>query len=353
MTKKSIAAIAPHEDLGFFAPDSATRKVWGYVTTPLIGIQRATVVEELDPNLLAAVHNTGDNYARLPTRYARTVQYFATVAFGDSATVWKMADVLVKIHSKAIGIEPVSGQRYDANDPDSQLWILITGWHSVLKAYEMYGPGKLTEAEELEYWADCAVAAEFQTCDPASVPRSRAEVQAYFEGWRPRLAASEATQQMMDHLLDGVNAIVPNRGIWRVLRPFANWSLRKGTIASMPRHMRQMAGVRQSVVTDVLIRPFLRMGFAVAHRVVPIKRYLLKVLAPGTLQVIEPHWRGIPPVNPVVLTPEEARVRYGYAKPAEAHLELRARQAARVFNDGLAPSDEGLLESQAALGKLA
>lgn len=33
--------------------------------------------------------------------------------------------MLVKVHAKAIGLEPVSGNRDDANDPDSQLWIHV------------------------------------------------------------------------------------------------------------------------------------------------------------------------------------------------------------------------------------
>lgn len=344
--------IEPQEDYGFFGPDSVTQRVWGYSTTPLIGIQRATVVEELDPHLLAAVNDTRANYDRLPTRYARTVHYFASVAFADSRTVTKMADVLVKVHSKAIGHDPVTGRPYDANDPDSQLWILITGWHSVLKAYEMYGPGKLSEDEERQYWAECAVAAELQTCDPADVPRSREEVRAYFEQWRPRLAASEAAQQMMEQLLNGANAIVPRKGILRVLRPIANWSLRVGTIATMPRHMRSMAGIRQSALLDLLIRPYLRIIFAITHRSLLLKRYLLGTLAPQTLPVVMPYWRGIAPVNPVVVTPAEARERLGYVRPSEAHHDLRAKQRERVFGAGQAPSDIGIIESQSLLGSI-
>ncbi|MFD9041637.1 hypothetical protein ACFU6M_19945 [Streptomyces bottropensis] len=48
----------------------------------------------------------------------------------------------------------------------------------------------------------------------------------------------------------------------------------------------------------------------------------------------------------------EARARHGYAKPAEAHLAFRARQAARVFDGGEAPGDQGLIESQEILGPL-
>lgn len=346
--------ITPHRDYGFFAPDSVTRKVWSFPTTPLTGIVRAVVIEEFDPNLVAAVHQTGANYDRLDTRYARTVQYFAAVAFADSQSVTKMADVLVKIHSKAIGIEPVSGNRYDANDPASQLWILVTGWHSVLKAYETFGPGRLSDAEVEQYWAECAIAAEFQTCDPADVPRSREEVRAYFAEWKPRIAASLSTHQMIDQLLNGVNAVLANqKGLPRLIRPFANYVIRTSTIATLPHHMRALANIRQSRFTDLWVTLVMKAAMAVVARRLFIQRWVLGTIAPKTLPIIEPYWRGIEPVNPVVLTPEQARHQWGYVRPAEAHLELRARQAERVFGDGLAPSDEGLIESQSVLGRLA
>ena len=41
--------ITPHEDYGFFGPDSVTWKVWSYPTSLTVGFQRAVVIEELDP----------------------------------------------------------------------------------------------------------------------------------------------------------------------------------------------------------------------------------------------------------------------------------------------------------------
>ena len=182
--------VTPHEDYGFFGPDSVTWKVWSYPTSLTIGFQRAVVVEELDPSLVAAVDKTHDIYKRPRTRYDRTLRYFAMVAFADSRSTSHVADVLVKVHSKAIGTDPYSGQAYDANDPDSQLWIQLTGWHSILKAYETFGPGKLSPEEEAQYWAECAVAAELQTCSPDDIPRSREELRAYYERMRPQLSGS-------------------------------------------------------------------------------------------------------------------------------------------------------------------
>lgn len=188
---KKRTPVQGHEDYGFFGPDSVAWKVWGHPTSLTVGFQRAVVVEELDPALVASVNATQAIIQRPRTRYDRTIRYFAMVAFADSRSATEAADVLVKVHSKGIGIEPLSGQPYDANDPQAQLWIHLTGWHSVLYAYEKYGPGKLTEDEERQFWQECAVAAELQTCSPDDVPRTRAGVREYFESMRPRLAGSE------------------------------------------------------------------------------------------------------------------------------------------------------------------
>ncbi|WP_109506131.1 oxygenase MpaB family protein [Nocardioides speluncae] len=349
---KLRAETEPMEDYGFFGPDSVTWKVWGHATTPIIGLQRAVVVEELDPALIAAVDATGANYDRPRTRYDRTVRYFAMVAFADSRTVSKAADVLVKVHSKAIGTEPVSGNRYDANDPHSQLWILLTGWHSVLKAYELYGGGKLTAEEENRFWEECAVAAELQTCSAADVPRTREGIQEYFEQMRPRLAVSEAAQRMMDHLLNAKVALPEPPLLLRPAVEVINLVLRAGTIATMPRWMRRMSGFDQPRIVDWLVRPVLRIAFGVVDRSPRLKLRVAHLIAPSVTAVVAPYILGVAPRSEDVLTPGKARELYGYDKPALAHLALRAKQHDRVFGQHQAPSDEGLIESQAVLGSL-
>lgn len=168
-----------------------TWKVWSHPTSFILGFVRSVTIEHLDPNLAAAVIESGGVKDRPHTRYGRTLCYFGMVAFGATEPTAKAADVLVKVHSKAIGHDPVTGGTYDANRPDSQLWIHMTAWHSILYCYERFGPGRLTPDEERQYWEECARAAELQTIDPATVPRTRAAVVAYFEEWRPRLAVSE------------------------------------------------------------------------------------------------------------------------------------------------------------------
>ena len=353
MALRTSKDVAPLEDHGFFGPGSVTWKVWSYPTSLTLGFSRAVVVEELDPNLVASVDRTQDIYQRPKTRYDRTIRYFALVALGDTRTASKAADVLVKVHSKAVGTEPYAGGEYDANDPDSQLWILVTGWHSVLKAYEMYGPGKLTEAEEEQYWAECAVAAELQTCDPADVPRSREELHAYYERMRPVMSGSPIAKKAMRHLMD-VNQLIGD--VPAPLLP-ARWLVaavfRAGVIATLPHWMREMGDLPQSRMTDALVRPVIRSAFGLVSLSTSTQLALLQRLSPSTVPIAEPALRGIAPVKEEVLSPADARERYGYQKPAEAHRDLRARQRDRVFARGEDASDSGLVESQSVLGRLA
>ena len=290
----------PHEDYGFFGPDSVMWRVWSYPTSIAVGFIRAVVIEELDPFLVAAVDQSEKVYTQPKVRYDRTLAYFATVAFADSRTAIEASATLVRVHSMAKGIEPISGRVYDANDPAQQLWIHMTAWHSILLAYERYGPGKLSEEDELQYWAECAVAAELQTFDPALVPRTRDEVRAYFETMRPKLASSEAAQKMMDHLLTGGDLVWPEGWDW-------------------------IPGARR------LSNQFLRAK--AGHRLIASSKraqlFAIGKLSPRTCPVVEPVLRDIPPVRREVLTPAEAREQYGAMTPLELYESIREQADAR------------------------
>src|SRR5580765_1794879 len=278
---------APAGDYGFFGPDSVTWKVWSYPTSLTVGFIRAVVVEELDPDLVAAVDKTHDIYRRPRTRYDRTLRYFAMVAFGGSEQTARAADVLVKVHSKAIGVEPYAGGEYDANAPHSQLWIHLTGWHSILYAYERFGPGRLSAEEEARYWQECAVAAE--------VPRTREGVAAYFERMRPELQGSPIAVQAMRHLLNGGLLVTPLPRWALPASLVINAVLRAGVIATLPRWMRELAGIGQPRVVDALVRPVLWTAFHAARFSVLAQLLILRGISPGTVPIVEPVLRGVVP----------------------------------------------------------
>ncbi|MBJ7291073.1 oxygenase MpaB family protein [Williamsia sp.] len=309
-------------DHGFFGPGSVTWKVWSHPAGMTVGFQRAVVIEELDPFLIAAVHDTGKIYSQPRIRYDHTLRYFAIVAFGDSRTAVTAADVLVRIHARAVGIEPVSGGVYNANDPAQQLWIHLTAWHSILYAYEVYGPGRLSPHEEGEYWQQCAIAAQLQTCDPADVPRTREGVRAYFEAMRPRLAASSAAQDAMRQLLDA-EVMFPPTPRW--LRPGAaliNRVLRSATLATMPRWQRDLAGMPQTAVVDAAVRPLMKVVFRLVAANARVELALLKWISPGTYPIVQPVLKKAIPDDPRTRDPQDAFVEHGVTPPSQSAAAL-------------------------------
>lgn len=289
----------PREDHGFFGPGSPTWKVWTHPTA-VLGFQRAIVVETFDPFLAAAVHDQNGVRRDPIGRLRRTFDYFVTVAVGDSRTAIEASEILMRVHARAVGTEPVSGLPYSANDPDSQLWIHITGWQSNLLMYERYGPGKLSTEDEARYWAECAVAAELQTCDPAKVPRSRADVRDYYATIRPRLCMTERQKALIDHFLR-TPFTRKDAVLWAGSRLFA-----PAIIATIPRWMRKLGGFDQWRVVDGLIGP---LGRLATRFVSPVNDRLaiLDQFAPSTRGIIEPALRGEAPLRDVIVTPAQAR----------------------------------------------
>ncbi|WP_406239259.1 oxygenase MpaB family protein [Nocardia sp. NBC_01009] len=275
--------------------------------TAVIGFQRAVVLEHFDPFLTAAVADSRGIYTDPRKRLDHTFSYFLIVAVADGRTAIEAAEHLMQVHAPMTGIEPISGTRYSANSPETQLWIHITGWHSVLESYEMFGPGPLSPEEETRYWHECAIAAELQTCKPDDVPRSREEVRAYFARVRPRLCTSERAEEGMHHLL------------WTSLRNGAGLSYFAGSrllslasVATLPKWMRKLGRFDRPRIVDLLVRPTARI---IVRGASAFNSYGLIVaapfIAPMAGQILEQHLKGEPPAELETITPAQARSRYG------------------------------------------
>ena len=346
-------AVAAHADYGFFGPESVTWKVFGYPTAPTVAFQRTAVVEMFDPFVLASVAETGAVMNRTKLRYERTLQYMETLAFADSGTALKASQTLIRIHHRISGIEPISGQLYDPNHPAGQLWIHLTAWHSVLLTYEVFGPGKLAPAEELQYWNECARSAELQNINLDDVPRDRAQMRAYYERVQPRLAATIATLNHVHFYLKVAGDLLPDHLLLRPMRPVFRWVLRRATVATLPHWMRRMAGIHQSRVTDATIVMILRPTYRLIARSKRLQVAMVRTLSPLTAPILAPIILGVPPTNPVVRTTEEARRLHGVPAPAEQIAALKAADAAarnrsQAPRDGIEPVSAGTNAATAA-----
>jgi len=326
--------VVPMRDHGFFAPDSVARRVWSYPTSMLLGFSRAVTIEHLDPDLAAAVIQSGQVKQRTPLRFDRTMQYFATILFGDAESVLKSSDILMRIHSRATGTDPVTGRGFAANDPESQKWIHLTAWHSILITYEMFGPGRLSEADELEYWRECAVAARFQTIDVESLPRTRAEVAAYFDDFRPKMVASAGMLDMFDFLVNMQLSSLPPE-IPEPIRKSLNALTSRAVVATMPKWMREMGHVPQSAAVDAVTIMALKPVLLAISKAPRVMLPLLRTLTPRTYPILAPFFLGMKPLEEHVFTEDEARQRFAYPnRPRDIYLE---QQRARAEGHGPTP----------------
>lgn len=296
-------------DYGFFGPDSPTWKVWT-APTAVIGFQRAVTLEHFDPDLTASVADVGGIYTDPYGRLDHTFAYFLIAAVGDSRMAVAASDHLMKVHAISTGIEPITGKRYSANSPTSQLWIHVTGWHSVLKCYEMYGPGPLTAHEEDRFWADCVVAAELQTCRASDVPTTRSEVREYFEAVRPTLCVSERARRGMHYLLHTpLNRGVRAWGSSRVVAP--------ATIATLPKWMRTLGGFDQSAAVDVAYRAAARTAVSgLARSPELMDRFVTKTIGPMTGDLYHQHLHAGVPTFPHTVSVADAREKFRIAPTA-------------------------------------
>ncbi|MGO1709690.1 oxygenase MpaB family protein [Corynebacterium variabile] len=312
---------AHRADEGFFGPGSVAWKVWSYPTPALQGFFRAVTIEHLDPDLVAAADDSGQVCKRTPIGYDRTMEFFAAVFFADAQAVTRMSDILMKVHDRSYGKNPVTGNDYDANRSSSQLWILVTAWHSMLYCYEKFGPGKLSRDEENEYWAQMAISASFQPIRQEDLPTTRGEVQKFFDDWREKLSASEAAIRKTDHILDGFRTIEPDLPKWLITlgRPF----LRGSIIATYPRWMRPMLGVKQSHLADSLSIAFWRPIYKVLDNNPKLFLWLLERICPRAVRYMEPLLLKTPAKTPRVYTPAVARRMFGNPlTPLEQREEL-------------------------------
>jgi uncharacterized protein (DUF2236 family) len=313
---------APLLDYGVFGPDSVTWQVCSYPTTLTVAFLRTAATEVLEPFVLASVEDTQSLMTRPLLRYDRTLQYTATLIFGDSTAACRASDTLMRVHRHIRGREPVSGLTYDALDPATQLWIHLTQWHSVLYMYERFGPGPLSREDDERYWAECRLAAIYQTFDPEDVPRNRAEMTAYYERMKPRLVGSEAAQRTFTAIANfTVNETLPRgmRPLFAVTRPF----LRAATLATLPRWLRRVGGTEQSRMTDTLITMLARPFFALLARSPRLQIKMINGLSPLSVPVLAPALLGVPPLNPQVVHPAEAWAKADRPTPREQYLAMR------------------------------
>jgi uncharacterized protein (DUF2236 family) len=229
---------------GLFGPGSVTWRVHAHPAM-LIGGMRALIIQSLHPLAMAGVAQHSDYRTRGLYRLRRTVRYVLTVTFGDTESAEAAGALVRRVHERIHGVDPVTGRRYSATDAETLLWVHAVEAHSFLAAYRAYG-GPLSRREQDEYFDESARAAVLVGIPAALVPRSLAEMRAYFERVRPSLCVSQSA-------LDAIR-FVASPPISRE-RLAVTASMRVASAAAIgliPGHLRALAGLERSRIVDAL-----------------------------------------------------------------------------------------------------
>lgn len=177
----------PPGDPGLFGPDSAA---W-YVHADglmLVGGVSALMLQTLHPLAMAGVADHSDFKERPLARLSRTASFVAATTYGSTEVATSVVETVRAVHRRVVGTAP-DGRAYRAADPDLLTWVHVAEVASFLQAHRRYHPRRLRGADLDRYYDEVAVVAEM--LGATDVPRSRAEINAYFQRVRPELMAGE------------------------------------------------------------------------------------------------------------------------------------------------------------------
>ncbi len=161
-------------DEGYFGPDSVSWQVHREVTV-LFGGARALLMQAAHPLVVAGANQTA-MYERNPwKRLQRTLILTYTMTFGTKADADAAARKINDVHTRINGIDPITGKRYDALDPELLLYVHACLVDSAL-LFEELTVGALDDEGRDRFHREQMLAAELclvpREIDPADRPRA-------------------------------------------------------------------------------------------------------------------------------------------------------------------------------------
>lgn len=196
-------------DTGYFGPASVSWQVHREVTV-LFGGARALLMQAAHPLVVAGANQTG-MYDRNPwKRLQRTLILTYTLTFGTKAQAHAAADRINEIHTRINGIDPVTGLRYDALDPELLLYVHACLVESAL-LFERLTIGKLDDAGRQRFHEEQMLAAELCLVPRDLIPPTVAGLR----GWLGDVARSGSLQ-----VTDGARRVA---GLFLDPPPEAEW----------------------------------------------------------------------------------------------------------------------------------
>ncbi|MFJ7128670.1 oxygenase MpaB family protein [Streptomyces sp. NPDC098101] len=174
-------------DPGLFGPRSVT---WQLHSDPVMWIAgvRALWLQALHPVAVRGVM-INSSFRQDPWgRLLRTADFVGTLSYGTTEAAEAAGARVRRIH-----------RRLGVDDPELLLWVHCAETDSYLSVARRSGI-PLTDAQADRYVAEHRASARLVGLDPDAVPASTAQLAAYFEAVRPRLAAGPDARTVEDFL---------------------------------------------------------------------------------------------------------------------------------------------------------
>jgi uncharacterized protein (DUF2236 family) len=207
---------------------------------------------------MAGVAQHSDYRNRSLDRLRRTAYYVSATTFGDLGAAHAAARRVKKMHRKVRGVDPVTGRRYSADDPVTQLWVHCVEWHSFLAVYRAYAGG-LSDSDADRYIAEGVRIATLLDVPAGTVPASVAQMREYFATVRPELRMSQYAHDAIRFVISPplTAELLPFQVPLRIVASAA--------VATVPRDLRRLAGIDRSPAVDALTVAAVRPAAAVLN----------------------------------------------------------------------------------------
>jgi uncharacterized protein (DUF2236 family) len=164
-------------DEGYFGPRSVSWQVHREITV-LFGGARAMLMQAAHPLVIAGANQTG-MYERNPwKRLQRTLVLQYALTFGTKAEAHAAADRINEVHDRISGVDPVTGRRFDATDPQLLLWVHACLVESAL-LFERLTVGRLDDRGRQRFHEEQMLAAELVRLPRSAIPPTVPELGAY------------------------------------------------------------------------------------------------------------------------------------------------------------------------------
>ncbi|MFL9905242.1 oxygenase MpaB family protein [Paraburkholderia sp. RL17-337-BIB-A] len=249
---------SPPGDPGLFGPESMCWKVHADFTSMMTGGISALLLQALHPLALAGVWDHSTFRTDILGRLRRTATFIAGTTYGNRHDALALIERVKHIHLGVTGVGP-DGRPYRANDPALLTWVHVAEVSSFMTAHLRYVNPLLPVAAQDQYFAETGRIAEM--LGASTIPRSRAEIDAYLLVMQSELVASERTQEVVKILM---NAPAPTAA----MRPAGALMLNAG-VDLLPDWAQTMLGFeRFAALRRSITRPGVRL-------VAPVIRWAL------------------------------------------------------------------------------